>query len=113
MAEPGCRHIHPRLAWFTSACWELSDHAGHHRLLFVAQLALDLSWQRAVCRDRRAPWRDRQRQALQVRADFRADRRTAAAEALAAAAGLPHDGIGALARSPERSHPSRTEIFPM
>ena len=60
-----------------------------------------------------APWRDRQHQALQVRADLRADRRAAAAEALAAAAGLPDDGAEALARGTGRSHQSRTEVFPL
>src|SRR5436309_5476254 len=77
-------------------------YARHHRLLHVAQLAVDLPRQRAVRRDRRAQWRNRQHQALQVRADLRADRRAAAAEALAAAARLPDDGVEALARGTER-----------
>ena len=42
--------------------------------------------------------RHRQRQARQVRADLRADRRAAAAKALAGTAGLPDDGAEALAR---------------
>ena len=90
---------------------KIPDHARHHRLLHVAQLAMDLSRQRAVRRDRRAQWRDRQHQALQVRADLRADRRAAAAEALAAAARLPDDGVEALARGAGHSDQSRTEAF--
>src|SRR5258705_11015507 len=80
------------------------NHADHRRLLHDPQLALDLSRQRVVCRYREAQRRDRQRQARQVRADLREDRRVAFAETFAAAARLPDDGIEALARG--SGHPA-------
>src|SRR3954468_4543818 len=92
--------------------WKSPTHARHHRLLHVAQFAVDLSRQRAAPRDRSPSWRNRQRQAQKVRTDLREDRRPAAAEALAATASLPDDGVEALARGEGRSHPSRTKIFP-
>jgi hypothetical protein len=72
---------------------------------------VDVSRQRAVRPNRRTKWRDRQHQALQVRTDLRADRRAAAAEALAAAARLPNDGAEALARGVGQSDQSRAEAF--
>ena len=56
---------------------------------------------------------DRQHQALQVRTDLRADRRAAAAEALAAAARLPDDGVEALARGAGCSARSSSPRFPL
>src|SRR4051812_42415501 len=91
----GCRRGRARLA-LRGICGE--HHVAHHRLLYDAELAVDLSRQRAVCGNRCAERRERQHQTREIRADLRAERRAAAAETLAAAPRLPADGLEALAR---------------
>ena len=58
----------------------------------VAQLALTYIGSAPFAEIAKRQWRHRQRQARKFGPDLRADRRTAAAEALAATAGLPNDG---------------------